>query len=1073
MTDWDDEIPQPIRERVKKSAASLEVAAQKVEEVRNRLNAIQAEAEVALNAVKEGMAPAIQQSKDAMFKKRLSEERWGSALKLTGLNTAFNGAQYAAYAYFLLFLYSFGIFTNLGLFPVYIYHLLTSFKGIVFFIAPYFLLVRQSRRLAARAALKASFAHLDQTLAKAEVQISGNATTGKATPDALALYPTADGNCVGYYPPFVNDLVPTMLNGPGAVHILLTASSEKSQQRLKLGYKHNAHELIVSGDASLNKYPEFNRLIAAKLESIRPVMNTLADGFIEFKSVKDAYAICKIQYEKDLELAKAWSQIALPDETSNKLIKLIELFTSESDVSPKGILLYGPPGTGKTSIANVLAKTGNLFFQKISESDLKGQYQGHTGPKVQAIFSELRKHQPAILFVDECEGVFKSRSSSNATGNVNFDTEMLKEFLVQWGGIASDSKTKILVIGATNLHENIDSAVMSRFTTRIEIGLPDKRCREKILRNEMKKAKLIVPDDLSKVIRDTTGFAGRDLETLVVSLAADLTGRNDPTEAEILKEIRLVRGKSSTDVLDQTWDDIVLPENIKNQFINLGKMLKSHEALKKSGIDVPSGALLWGPPGTGKTQLAKVLAGESGLGYIAASTAEIRKSNLGESGIAVKNLFERARSQSPCILFIDEIEILAPSRSGDQANSVSTEIIGQLLQEMDGIKSQNGMVFVLAATNHPALLDSAVASRLEPKLELPLPDLATRTAILKIILKNKPIDFDLEHGAHQIALLTEGKSGRDLNTLVKGAGSRATTRALTTGELIDEANPVVLQLADMTSQLDEAQEVVKVADLSWEDIVLPDSVKDQFVTLGKMLKNAEALRSSGIDAPRSALLYGPPGTGKTQLARVLASQSGLSFFAPTTAELRQKYIGHSGAAVRDMFEKARKMSPCILFIDEMEILAGQRTGSDNEATTEEIVGQFLQEMDGIKSQAGQVFVLGATNHPEFLDSAILSRFLQKIAIPLPELQARQAILKNLLRNKPVSADIDVIVLDLAAQTEGYSGRDLRNLVDGAANSATTRAMKSSEAIDPVNNPIRITKEDLMQALSARQVTQLV
>lgn len=273
MSDWDDEVPQPIRERVKKSAASLEVAAQKVEEVRARLNAIQTEAEAALNAVKEGMAPAIQQCKDSMLKKRISEERWGSALKLTGLNTAFNGAQYAAYAYFLLFLYFFGIFSNLGLFPIYIFHLLTSFKGIVFFIAPYFLLVRQSRHLAARAALKASFTHLDQTLAKAEVQISGNATSGKAKPEAVSLYPTTDGGSVGYYPPFVNDLIPAMLSGPGDVHILFTVSSEKSQQRLKLGYKQNAHELVVSGDASLNKYPEFNRLIAAKLESIRPVMN--------------------------------------------------------------------------------------------------------------------------------------------------------------------------------------------------------------------------------------------------------------------------------------------------------------------------------------------------------------------------------------------------------------------------------------------------------------------------------------------------------------------------------------------------------------------------------------------------------------------------------------------------------------------------------------------------------------------------------------------------------------------------------------------------------------------------------
>ncbi|MBR7780172.1 AAA family ATPase [Undibacterium rugosum] len=1065
MSDTEIEVPLPVAQRLQAARTAYADADQHYQACNQALQSHQAGVQAIQQQAQEQLPKVVQAVRQELLAEQLKKTPWKPALLLKGLQHRFPFANWAAWLYLLGIMYFFGFFgvmrANFALGLPYLVSGLFSVTGLLFVWLPYIVMVRAARRGSALQLLQKPYQQLAEQLATVSIHVLAFASEESGDskyPYSAVIYPGENPSELGCTSFRLGQVARRYL---GATLLQFTEQGQSAQpKRAWLAYLPEQKKLLLEGD---HHFFMAERCQQHWIGLLGQHHTNLQQVVAASQSIRAAYQVLQTAYQqlqKCEQLASLWREVAVPDGLADKLIKLVDLFASRSEVSPKGILLYGPPGTGKTTIAELLAKTAGVHFMSVSESDLKGSYQGHTSPKVKAVFEAARKQSPCILFVDECEGIFKRRGGANS-GGVNFDDELVKEFLSQWGGIAQGGQ--VMVVGATNLRDGIDDAILSRFTSVVEVGLPDARNREKILKAELLKAKLIAPAEMKAIVRETSGMSGRDLHQLVIAIAAELAGRNDPEAAEILKEVRRQRGKNSSHVSDLGWDDIVLPELVKKSFIHLGKMLRNSEELKKSGIDTPRGALLWGPPGTGKTQLARVLANEAGLAFLTCTTAELKQGTVGSSGNAVRSLFERARNQSPCILFIDEIEILAPARGAQNSNSATEEVVGQLLQEMDGAKSHQGLVFVLAASNLPDQIDSAVLSRLEQKLELPLPDRGGREAILQSLLRKKPLGFDVNEAAATLGKMTEGKSGRDLRTLVEVAARKATERALLSGEDIHpERNPVCLQMDDLLQQLEDSKQSTKVENLSWDDIVLPDELRQQFEALGRMIRNAEQLKASGITAPRSALLWGPPGTGKTQLARVLASQSGLSFFAPSTAEIQKQWIGHSGTAVKAMFDKARSQSPCILFIDEMEILAAKR-GERSKSFSEEIIGQLLQEMDGAQSKQGQVFVLAASNHPELIDPAVLSRFAQKIELSLPDLAARQTIVRQLLRDKPLDFDVDIASLELAARTEGKSGRDLRSLIEIASNQATTRCLLRGD-IDPVTNPIRIELQDLTRQL---------
>ena len=465
---------------------------------------------------------------------------------------------------------------------------------------------------------------------------------------------------------------------------------------------------------------------------------------------------------------RAWSDVALPEETLDGILRLVDSFKSGRPV--KGVLLYGPPGTGKTLIARKLALHSGCNFVAVGVSDLKGAHIGQTGPRVRQVWERCRKQAPTILFVDECESVFAARGSTNSD---SFSEELVQTFLAEWDGF-NQSAGQVFVIGATNRLDLIDNAIMSRFTESIEIAAPDAEGRRKILSNEIAKANLRF-DLADQIIRETAGLSGRDIHTLVERVvASNLHG--DVSVDAFLSEVRKLRGKQSTSVERMGWDSLVLPDTELADFQSLGRELVHAEEMRKLGVSVPRGILLYGPPGTGKTQVARVLASESGLAFIAASSGDLKANYIGQSGSKVKQLFEKARSQAPCILFLDEIDAIAAVRG--RGDSFTNEIVSQLLQELDGVATKKGQVFLLGASNRPDNIDSALLSRFERKIRVGLPDETARAAILKLQLEGKPLAFDAEDVCRALAQRTEGKSGRDLQSLVTTATRKAVQRAV-------------------------------------------------------------------------------------------------------------------------------------------------------------------------------------------------------------------------------------------------------------------------------------------------------
>ena len=602
-------------------------------------------------------------------------------------------------------------------------------------------------------------------------------------------------------------------------------SVEKMGNSWQLGDKHdnsNAVMVGVSTDVANDKDPDIfirlplnghpGGLVRVRAEAdehaatwtplaaeLAPVLAPLAQPILDLQALSAPHER-ELQLQQSLlvrlasldKLEANWKDVAIPEQTLEQVIKLVDRFAAGTPPLPKGMLLWGPPGTGKTLIARKLAEHVDCNFVAVTIADLKGEHIGHTGPKVKKIWENARSKGPTILFVDECESAFARRGSRDTD---NFGNELVQTFIAEWDGFNQGSGN-VLVIGATNRQELIDDAVLSRFTVSIELAAPNAEARERILLAEFGKAQLALPVT-EALVRETAGMSGRDLSTLVTSVVATHpVGR--PAQSDFSAAIARLRGKSSTSVQTLGWDDVIVPASTRAEFESLGKELLHAEELARMNIPVPRGILLYGPPGTGKTQIARVLASQSGLSFIAASSAEVKGQFLGDGAARVKQLFEKARAQAPCILFLDEIDTVAPPRGSGNSDKLNAEIVAQLLQELDGISTKQGQVFLLAASNHLDAIDSALLSRLERKIQIGLPDIDARAAILRLQLAGKPLDFAVDEVLGTLAAATEGSSGRDLQSLVTAATRRALQRAMA-----EHGDPTKVQL-QQKDLLDEA-----------------------------------------------------------------------------------------------------------------------------------------------------------------------------------------------------------------------------------------------------------------------------
>lgn len=481
--------------------------------------------------------------------------------------------------------------------------------------------------------------------------------------------------------------------------------------------------------------------------------------------------------EKKARAKKIWEDLILDEKVKDELIELALHFDSGSLAASKGLLLYGPPGTGKTLIARKLSETMGAEFFPVTVADLKGPHIGHTAERTKAIWAKALAAPKAVLFVDECEGAFGARG---AAGVDQFTEELVQTFISQWDGFSK--QRNVWVVGATNLRDKIDAAVLSRFGEEVQIPLPGSRERVKIFQQELAKKGIRgpLPAETEEL---TQGFSGRDLENIAGRIARKCEAAGGVT-LEILEAVtrnKRAQGSTASDS-NATWDRLVLPEQTLQTLKNTAELFKHAEEFERMNISMPRGILLYGPAGTGKTQIARTLAKESGLQFIAATTGDLKANYLGQSANKVKMLFERARGCAPCILFIDELDIVAPDRGSRGNDALTQEIVGQLLQELDGVKSVAGKIFLLGATNLLDSIDSAIRSRFPTHIEIPPPDEEGIAALLRVFLGKKPINFDLEAASRVMAKGMVGFSGRDIRSIVERAEQAAVGRAIKAGK---------------------------------------------------------------------------------------------------------------------------------------------------------------------------------------------------------------------------------------------------------------------------------------------------
>ena len=533
-------------------------------------------------------------------------------------------------------------------------------------------------------------------------------------------------------------------------------------------------------------------------------------------------------------------------------------------------------------------------------------------------------------------------------------------------------------------------------------------------------------------------FGGRlTFQVINVAPASEAVLVTQRTVFSIAEKGEVMRG-----VPQVTYEDI---GGLKDEIQKVREMielpLRHPEIFEKLGVEAPKGILLFGPPGTGKTLLAKAVATESSAHFVSISGPEIMSKFYGESEARLRDIFKEAREKAPSIIFIDEIDSIAPKRE-EVTGEVERRVVSQLLSLMDGLEAR-GKVIVIAATNRPNAIDPALRrpGRFDREIEISVSDKRGRLEILQIHTRNMPLvnDVDIE----KLASKTHGFVGADLEGLCKEAAMKTLRRVLPEMKIEDSKlqseflNKLEVTMADFENALKDVmpsamREVyLETPDVKWSDIGGLDAVKrDLQEAVEWPLKYPDIYATIGYSMPKGVILHGPSGTGKTLLAKAVATETEANFISVRGPELLSKWVGESERGVREVFRRARQAAPCIIFFDEIDALAPIRGIGGDSMVTERVVSQLLTELDGIQALSG-VVVLAASNRIDMVDPALLraGRFDKIIFIAPPDRDSREKILKIYSKNKLLSADVDIgRIADL---TDGFSGADLAAVVNTA------------------------------------------
>ena len=568
------------------------------------------------------------------------------------------------------------------------------------------------------------------------------------------------------------------------------------------------------------------------------------------------------------------------------------------------------------------------------------------------------------------------------------------------------------------------------------------------------------------------------LNTQMGSRVQFVVTNTKPSKPVIVTEKTFFKLGSLTKSVDVSVPRITYDElgGLKTEVQKIREMvelpMRHPELFDKIGVEAPKGVLLYGPPGTGKTLLAKAVAGETNAHFISISGPEIMGKHYGESEERIREIFTQAEENSPSIIFIDEIDSIAPKRD-EVSGELEKRIVSQLLTLMDGMKSR-GKVIVIAATNRPDSIDPALRrpGRFDREIEIGIPDDEGRFDILSIHTRGMPIDEKVN--LKQISKTTHGFVGADLEVLSKEAAMRSLRRILPEIDLDEDIiSSEILQKIQITS--DDFREALKevkpsalrevqvqIPDVNWDDVGGLDELKDELrEAIEWPIKHKEAFDYVDIETPKGILLHGPPGTGKTLIAKALAKTTESNFISIKGPELLSKWVGESEKGVREIFRKARQAAPCIIFLDEVDALVPRRgSGSSDSHVTENIVSQILTEIDGLE-ELHNVLIIGATNRLDIVDEALLrpGRFDRIIEVTNPDSKGRKHIFEIHTKKKPLENNVNIA--KLIEITDGFSGAEMAAISNRAALVALKRYVTGkSQNI----KEIKITQQDLIDAV---------
>lgn len=654
-----------------------------------------------------------------------------------------------------------------------------------------------------------------------------------------------------------------------------------------------------------------------------------------------------------------------------------------------------------------------------------------------------------------------------ARGIVRLDAATMKKLGVTTGDVI-ELKGKKLTVGLVwPAHPQDEGAGIIRMDGHLRqnvgLGLGDKIFVRKI---EVKEAKKVIFAPYQPM-RFSPGFPelikkrmeGRALvkgDTIFVSVFGTTTfpliaAVVQPPGAVIITEATTIELKEEPmkdvgRIPTIAYEDIGgLKEEIRKVREMVELPLRHPELFERLGIEAPKGVLIHGPPGCGKTLLAKAVANESEANFIYVGGPELISKFVGESEERLRGLFKEAEENAPSIIFMDEIDAIAPKRE-EATGEVERRMVSQLLALLDGLKTR-GQVIVIGATNRPNSIDQALRrpGRFDREIEIGVPDRNSRKEVLMIHTRNMPLNKDVN--LDYLANVTHGYTGADVSLLTKEAAMKALRRIMPELNLEQDTVPpgvlenLTVTMNDFSDGMREIQpsalrEVfVEIPNVKWNDIGGLEDVKSKLKEAVELpLKNPEVFKKMGIRTPKGILLYGPPGCGKTLLAKAVATESEANFISIKGPEIFSKWVGESEKAIRELFRKAKMAAPSIVFIDELDAVATVRGGDDGSHVGERVVNTLLLELDGLE-ELKNIIVLAATNRPDIIDPALLrpGRFDRIVEIPFPDDKTRIEVLKVHTQKMPLTKDVDLEKIN--TMLKGYSGADVEGVVREAGMNA--------------------------------------